>query len=84
MGVWNVDDLAESMSVDLLYEWLAFYSLEPFGDEWLRHAIQCSQFYNAHRGKGDMKRRPADFMPIEQRPQSPQEMHSILQSIRAH
>jgi hypothetical protein len=26
-------------------------------------------------------RRPADFMPVEQRPQTPREIHEILQRI---
>lgn len=69
------------MPVDLLYEWLAFYRLEPFGDEWLRHAISMCQFYNAHRGKSQSPKKPQDFMPVAARPQTPEEMHRILQSI---
>jgi hypothetical protein len=69
------------MPVDLLYEWLAFYELEPFGDEWLRHAVQVCNFYNAHRGKSQPLRRPSDFMPVEQRPQTPRQIHEILQRI---
>jgi len=69
------------MPVDLLYEWLAFYELEPFGDEWLRHAVQMCQFYNAHRGKNQAVRKPSDFMPVEQRPQTPEQIHETLQRI---
>jgi hypothetical protein len=70
------------MPVDLLYEWLAFYELEPFGDEWLRHAVQVCQFYNAHRGKSQpFEKTFADFMPVEQRPQTPRQIHEILQRI---
>ena len=81
LGTWDVDELAESMPVDLLYEWLAFYQLEPFGDEWLRHAITTCQFYNANRGKSQPKLKPQDFMPVERRPQTPQQIHDILQRI---
>jgi predicted ATPase len=81
LGIWDVDMLAESMSAELLFEWLGFYQLEPFGDEWLRHSIQACQFYNAHRGKSQAIRKPQDFMPVEARPQTPQQMHDILQSI---
>lgn len=73
--------MAESMSVDLLYEWLAFYELEPWGDEWLRHAITTCQFYNVHRGKNQPLRHPKDFMPVESRPQTPQQIHDILSRI---
>ena len=69
------------MPVDLLYEWLAFYRIEPFGDEWLRHAVSAAQFYNAHRGKSQPPRRPEDFMPVEKRPQTPQQIHEMLQRI---
>lgn len=65
----------------MLYEWLAYYQLEPFGDEWLRHSITACQFYNAHRGKNQPQRRPEDFMPIEPRPQTPEQIHRILSGI---
>ncbi len=69
------------MPVDLLYEWLAFYQLEPFGDEWLRHAVQVSQFYNAHRGKSQPPRKPEYFMPVEPRPQTIEQMKQVLDRI---
>jgi hypothetical protein len=81
LGIWDVNALAESMDIDLLHEWIGFYRLEPFGDEWLRHAVQVSQFYNAHRGKSQAARKPSDFMPVDQRPQTPEQMHRILQNI---
>lgn len=73
--------LSDEMPVDLLYDWMAYYRLEPFGDEWLRHAVQMCQFYNANRGRSQPPRNPADFMPVEQRPQTPEQMHEILQRI---
>jgi len=30
------DAMAERMSLPLLMEWLAYYTVEPFGDEWRR------------------------------------------------
>lgn len=73
--------MAEEMPVDLLYEWCAFYRLEPFGDEWLRHAVSASQFYNANRGRGKPPLRPEDFMPVDRRPQTPEQIHAILTRI---
>lgn len=81
IGIWDVDSLAEDMPADLLYEWMAFYQLEPFGDEWLRHAVSACQFYNANRGKSQPAMKPADFMPVEQRPQTIKEIHDTLQRI---
>jgi hypothetical protein len=36
LGVWDVDGMAAQMPVGLFQEWMAFYMLEPFGDEWRR------------------------------------------------
>lgn len=36
IGEWNVDKLAQEMTVPMLVDWLAYFRLEPFGDEWRR------------------------------------------------
>jgi hypothetical protein len=41
-----------------------------------------AQQYNANRPKGKPPLKPWDFMPIEQRPQSQDEMWQILQQVR--
>lgn len=84
LGEWNVIDpggLADSMSVDQLYGWMAAYQMMPWGDEWLRDAVRMAQNYNAHRPNGKPALKPWDFMPVEQRPQSADEMWRILQSV---
>lgn len=45
-------------------EWLAYYSVEPFGEERadLRNAILCRLVANALRGKG-RRAEVEDFMP---------------------
>lgn len=85
LGIWNVEDpggLAETMSVDQLYGWMAAFTLMPWGDEWLRDAVLMAQTYNANRPKGKPPLKPWDFMPIEQRPQSQDEMWRVLQQVR--
>jgi hypothetical protein len=85
LGIWNVEDpggLAETMSVDQLYGWMAAFTLMPFGDEWLRDAVLMAQQYNANRPKGKPALKPWDFMPVEQRPQTQDEMWRILQQVR--
>jgi hypothetical protein len=37
-GVWDVDALAEQMPMPLFWEWVAYFRLHPFGDEWRRTA----------------------------------------------
>ena len=85
LGTWNVEDpggLAEVMSVDQLYGWMAAYQLMPWGDEWLRDAVLMAQQYNANRPKNKPAMQPWDFMPVPKREQTQQEMWRILQSAR--
>jgi hypothetical protein len=41
-----------------------------------------AQQYNANRPKGKPALKPWDFMPVEQRPQTQDEMWRILQQVR--
>ena len=34
LGIWDVDELARKMPMSLFWEWLAFYRISPWGDEW--------------------------------------------------
>ena len=49
-----------------LTEWLAFYSLEPFGGDtrYIGHAITATTVANANRGKGKKPAKVEDFMPV--------------------
>lgn len=85
LGEWNVEDpggLAEQMSVDQLYGWMAAYQLMPFGDEWLRDAVLMAQNYNSHRRKTAKPLQPQDFMPTCKREQTQEDMWRILQSAK--
>ena len=81
LGEWDVDALAEVMTVDQLHRWMGYYLLEPWGDEWLRSAMQMAQFRNAYRGKNSPVKKTEDFMPVPKRAQSPQQILATLQSI---
>jgi hypothetical protein len=81
LGIWDVDALAEAMPVDLLYRWMAYYQLEPWGDEWLRSAVSFAQFRNVHKKKSDRMYTAQDFMPVAKRQQTPQQMLAVLNSI---
>jgi hypothetical protein len=69
------------MPVDVLYGWMGYYQLEPWGDEWLRSAVSFAQFQNAHRAKNKKASKPEDFMPVDKRQQTPEQMLAVLQSI---
>jgi len=54
IGGRTVEELFEVMSADELFYWMAFSSLEPFGDEradW-RNAMALAQQANMNRKKG--------------------------------
>lgn len=56
--------LAEMTSAQLS-EWMAFYRLEPWGEERadLRAGIVASTIANSNRGKGQKPFKPQQFMP---------------------
>lgn len=84
LGIWDVEGLAEAMSVDQLYGWMAAFQLMPWGDEWLRDAVRMAQMYNAHRPKNAKALMPDEFMPVEKRlakAQTPDDMWRMLNSI---
>lgn len=84
LGIWDVDGLAEAMSVEQLYGWMAAFQLMPFGDEWLRDAVRMAQMYNANRPKNAKAMVPQDFLPVENRAnkaQTPDDMWRMLTSI---
>lgn len=81
LGIWNVPALAEVMPADVLYSWMGYYQLEPWGDEWLRSAVGFAQFQNANRGRNKKAMKPEDFMPVDKRPQTPEQILAVLNQI---
>lgn len=63
MGVWNVDALLAKMSSHTLTEWMAYYELEPFGDELLDvHLARLEAILiNANRGQGESAKNEREF-----------------------
>ena len=67
-----------------LSEWMAYYSIEPFG-EWradLRQAITSMVIANANRSKKQRTYKVKDFMPFDKprkrKQQTPEEMQAML------
>ena len=83
----TVRELLARMDSLELSEWVAFYSLEPWGDERadLRQAITSATLANIHRGKGQRAYKPEDFMPLQEPgpKQTPEEMTAALRQIVA-
>lgn len=75
--------MLESMPADMLCEWMAYYRIDPFGEDRadLRAGIIASTMANVFRSRGRTFK-PADFMPSfePKKPQSPAEMKAIWES----
>ena len=64
--------MLEEISSRDLAEWMAFFTLEPFGYQagLSGHAITSSVVANANRRKGARPFKPADFLPKEKEEQA--------------
>lgn len=63
------------MPVDEYRNWMGFYLIEPFGDDWRRTAKLCATMAAAFGNKA----KEADFMPTElSRQQSSGDMEQAL------
>lgn len=62
----TVERLLDEMSAAELAEWRAFYTFEPFGEEWKQTSYICTMLGNSAGGKkGGGKFKPEDFLPIK-------------------
>jgi hypothetical protein len=61
----NVDEMLSEITSMQFAEWLAYSTLEPWGEERddLRMGIVASTIANANRGKNTKAYSPQDFMP---------------------
>lgn len=62
LGIWDVDLLAEQIPLPLFTEWLAFYRMSPWGDEWRRtgRLAKIIALANGAKGCDDLE---DNFMP---------------------
>lgn len=70
----TVGEMLSRMSAAELTEWMAFYKLEPFGDERadLRAGVVAATIVNVHRtSKNDPIAQPMDFMPLSKQEDDP-------------
>jgi len=77
--------LARMSSLEVT-EWMAFYGVEPFGQDtqYLGHAITAATIANVNRGKGQHAMKPEQFMPkFKKHEQTVDEQIQIAQMITA-
>jgi hypothetical protein len=66
-------------------EWMAFYRLEPYGEERadLRAGIIASTIANANRGKNQKVFKPSDFIARFDPPDEEAEAALMIEKVRA-
>lgn len=66
-------------------EWMAYYNLEPFGEqvEWLRSGAICSVIANVNRGQKGKVFTPEDFMPPKEEHNKHPRKQTVEQQERA-
>lgn len=81
--------MLEAMPSRLFSEWLAYYGIEPFGEERAdyRAAMGVAATYNVWRGKGQRAIQPVDMMPRFDEPpekpkRTPEEVEAIKRQMR--
>jgi hypothetical protein len=84
LGVAHPDLLLSQLDSKQISEWMAFYQVEPFGEERadLRSAIIACVTANAWRGKNQKPFEVSDFLPKFDPPkqQTLEEMKTILRA----
>lgn len=51
LGIWDVERWKDELTLDQLKRWLAFYGVEPFGNDWRRTARLAVTLANAFGAK---------------------------------
>jgi hypothetical protein len=83
-GELNLRKVAEQLTSRELTDWLAYWSLEPWGEERadFRSGILAAAMSNRWRGKGEKAAKPQDFMPFTDEPeQTPDEIRARMTEI---
>ena len=83
----TVEELLHSVSSAELAEWMAFYTVCPFGDERadFRQAITSMLIANQWRGKGAKPAKVEQFIPFKTKPprnQTPAQMRQSLERLQ--
>lgn len=81
MQIWDVEDWKRRITVRQLVKWQAFWTIEPFGDEWRRSGRAA---LTAAAGFGAKPQPEAEekFLPsYREKPQSLEELRAELSKI---
>lgn len=82
-GIWNVEQWKRRLTVRQLRQWMAYWRVEPFGDEWRRSARQA---LTAAAGFGAKPEPDSEdrFLPsYREKPQTLEQLRAELMKIPA-
>jgi hypothetical protein len=66
--------MLDSITPEMFDEWMAYYTIEPFGDEWERSAMICATVFNTKVTKKHDLAKIDDYMPtfsVNEKPKRP-------------
>ncbi len=84
LGVPHPDYLIDMLTSKQLADWMAYASIETFGDQRadLRTAIMAASINNRWLGKHEKPSSPMDYLPHYERPvQTPEQMHALMAGV---
>lgn len=78
-----MDELLQSISSTELTQWIAYYSIEPFGParEDDRAGVVAATMANCHTGKSRKSYKPNDFFPRKKARQTVEQMIALLKTL---
>lgn len=86
LGRVDVDAMLDQITPEQFNEWLAYYRVEPFGDEWLAAATIAASSHNAglmvaaaHGAKIDDEhfKKAEDFLPTFDKASKPKRLNAV-------
>lgn len=82
MGILNVDELLSRLTVPQFAEWMAYYQIEPFGQDHTDYLIAqlTALTRNINRQQGTEASKPQDFLPYHRLQQ--EDWQSMFEKVR--
>lgn len=81
LGIWDVEDWKKRITVQQLLKWQAFWTIEPFGDDW-RRAGRAALTAAAGFGARPEPEAEDKFLPsYREKPQTLEQLRAELSKI---
>jgi hypothetical protein len=83
MGIWNVEDWKSRITVRQLLQWQAYWTIEPFGDEWRRAGRAALTAATGFGAKVEAEAEERFLPSYREKPQTLEELRAELAKIPA-